>query len=385
MINMNQGDLFKLIVELNFANYSAIADAICKVSGLELHDLTQCISRIVNNKKNGKPFRNILPSAMTEGQFAEQFFQIIFKDCNIRNGANEHIAYEKFQKIKSYLSENQLTFNGLNTLEDSDNIKNFITTMIVEAFERHTCHVKSSTENPKVEIPTTIAASLHSQNIICPTQFFGRQDCLYKMRTMICSYKFVVLSGIGGIGKTYLSRRYAYEYSSYYKVKQIITYDKNLSSMKDVILSLKFDNLNDTNMNDSDKLEKRISLLNAMSEDTLLIIDNFDVKLSDMEYFDELRTNSNMHIIITTRLNDCFPPEQTININPMPIEDQLELFKFHYQEEITQEEIIKILNCIDGHTLLIELVAKSMHEGALLAPEMYAYLTGMSSETQLPP
>lgn len=392
MKNMNQGDLFNLIVELNFAKQIDIARAICSSTDLHFNvpDIQSCVNRAYKGG-NGKPLINIIGS-ISSSEFATKIFQIIFKNCDIDNGATKEIAYDNFERIKNYLAEHNLAFNGMNSIAN-DSIPSFIIRMIIESFAKHKPHNETS-NNQKKPITYThnlISDSLpvlHSQNIFCPSKFFGRQNYLDNMRELICSYKLVVLYGIGGIGKTYLSRQYAHEYESNYKYKQIITYDKSSKSFRNAILSLKFDNLEDNDMSESDRLEKRISLLNNMSEDTLLIIDNIDTQPSDIDIFNNLRTNSNMHIIITTRLKDYFPSEQTLTVDPLPDEYQLNLFKLHYQEEITPDDLLiikKILKDIDGHTLLIELVAKSMCAGALSPLEMHSYLNNKNSETELLP
>lgn len=115
-----------------------------------------------------------------------------------------------------------------------------------------------------------------------------------------------------------------------------------------------------------------------MGNDTLLIIDNVDSAPEDLYLFDNLCKNSDIHIIITTRLTDCFPPDQTIKVRPLPLDVQIEFFKAHYHDNITDEDlpvIKQILKCIEGHTLLIELVAKSMHATALSPSLMLDYLT----------
>jgi tetratricopeptide (TPR) repeat protein len=390
---MNQGDLFNLIVKLNFAKQIDIARAICDSSNqmLNTSDIQTCVNRAIKGRQNGKPIQNIIEDNKIE-EFVDKLFHIIFKDCDSSNGANPKAIEENYKKIKEYLKINQLCFhNDDELIETSADCSTFIKCMMQESLKRHEAHSKeestytgTSSSSPML---SNYMPKLHSQKIYCPNKFYSRASLLDDMKEKLNTYKIVILYGIGGIGKTYLSRQYAHINSSLYNCEQIVTYDKLSSSIKKTILSLQFDDLLESEMNDDDKFEKRMSLLNNMSDNTLLIIDNIDTHPIDLKYFDELCMNSGIHIIITTRLTDCFSPVQTIEILPMPVNDQLDFFKYHYSDSLSEKDIPvveDILKCIDGHTLLIELVAKSMRAGALSPSQMLDYLKG-NKQTELLP
>ncbi len=392
---MNQGDLFNLIANSDpkFAIQKDIARAIAFSSpcDLDVDALASNVSRAVNGGP-GRPFDNLIgDNADSVKNFIDNFFMKIFKECNIRDGADRKFANDRFEQIKKYLSDNELTFNGKEKLE-SENAPcdEYIKQMILEAFRKHEPHsatVQASHAENSSTISNNNPPALHNQDIYCPNKFYGRADIIDEMREKLLSYKLVILCGLGGIGKTYLSRQYAYLYSHEYNCEQIVTYDKTSKSFKRAILSLLFDNIDESEMNDNDKVEKRLSLLNGMTSDTLLIIDNVDTTPDDLEYFDDLCTNSGIHIIVTTRLTNCFASEQTIRVSQLPPEDQITFFKSLYPEDIPNEDlpiIEEILRCIDGHTLLIELVAKSMHATALSPQEMLEYLQG-DTTTELEP
>lgn len=382
---MNQGDLFNLICDLKYSNKVGIANALIECSDDKTHDVKQIstyISRITHGNADGKPLSNMLIN-LSPGKYSESLFSTIFKDCDLENGANTVIADVRFKEIKEYLHKNGLTFNGH---DGSADCKTFLVRMIYEAMSRH----KKHTDKDSVMIESgaaamseqaamhDVVAMLHNQKIFCPSTFYGRDDTIAEMYEKLESYNLVILSGIGGIGKTYLSRQYAYLYSDEYSFKQVVTYDKAASSFKKTILEIAFDNLFEQEISDDGRFEKRISLLKKMGRDTLLIIDNVDSTPEDLYLFDDLCKYSDLHIIVTTRLTDCFPPHQTIEVHPLPLEVQLEFFKTHYHDNIVDDElpvIKQILNCIEGHTLLIELVAKSMHATALSPVQMLDYLT----------
>lgn len=265
---MNQGDLFKLIIDLKFSNNIGIARAITECSDddyLDEDNICANISRIINGNANGKPLKNMRIN-ISEGEFCERLFSVIFKDCDIEHGANAAIADAKFQEIKEYLQRNELTFIGQ---DDSADCKSFVVRMIYEAMRRHKLHTASdivtsnSGETPRSEQLSVQGVSpiLHNQKIFCPSKFYGRKNTIEEMHDKLCSYNLVILSGIGGIGKTYLSRQYAHIYSDEYKFKQVVTYDKAASSFKKTILAISFDNLFEQEISDDGRFEKRMSLL----------------------------------------------------------------------------------------------------------------------------
>ena len=395
MVIMNQGDLFLLLKELKIAKQVEIAQAICESSPLINYEknMESSISKALKGQ-NGRPVKNLLDAQTPVEKFIDSFFQLIFKDFIASLGASETIILQKFNEIKTYLSVHQLTFSGRENLENnSADFDTYVKYMLLEAFQHHQAHSSEdkntvdSMLSESVNDTCSIQPSLHPQIIYCPSHFFSREDILLNMEQILSNYKLVVLSGIGGIGKTYLSRQYAYLHNGQYNYEQIITYDNNFRSIKKAILSLQFNNLNESEMNDNDRFDKRMSLLKQMSENTLLIIDNVNAQPCDMDIFNDLRINSKLHIIVTTRLTDCFSIDQTILVSPMSSDDQLLFFKHHYIDDLDKTEIPtvnKILDCIDGHTLLIELVAKSMHAGAMSPNQMYDYLQGNIDAELLP-
>lgn len=394
MKNMNQGDLYKLIIELNFAKQVDIADAIIKFSGLRYEDnktLQSNISRAIKGQ-SGKPLKNMICDYCNVISFASNLFPVLFSSCDLESGISQLIVQENFESVKTYLKSNELSFPNMELLENENaDCKTFIVQMMAEALKQHKPHPKETsleTNDSRVlqsdEIQSPI---LHPQTIFCPNHFFSRDTFLDNISNLLKTYKLAILYGIGGIGKTYLSRQYAHIHSSQYTTEQIVTLEKNSASFKKAILSLQFDGLIESEMDDNDKLEKRINLLKNMNEDTLLIIDNVDSYPEDLQLFDDLRINSGIHIIITTRLKDCFSNDQTIHVTPMKPDEQLLFFKSHYKDILYKSDIpiiSKILEYIDGHTLLIELVAKSMHSGAMSAMEMLRYLKG-EDDTELVP
>ena len=88
-----------------------------------------------------------------------------------------------------------------------------------------------------------------------------------KIRSVLCSLGTCIIYGIGGLGKSYCSLKYAAEYEdSYTQIQQIIF----TGDIKNTILKIKFTGLDESHFSEDEKFEKRLSILASYGEDTLL-------------------------------------------------------------------------------------------------------------------
>lgn len=219
--------------------------------------------------------------------------------------------------------------------------------------------------------------TLHPQNFLSIDSFTGRENILDQMAQLLETRQTVVLSGIGGIGKTSITNEYAYRHAAAYQVQQRIVCGNAIRSFRQMILATQFDGLDETGIEEDAKYLERMRLLKRMDASTLLILDNIDEWPEDDEIFNDLRTNSKLHIIITTRLRDKFDSVYTIPVDVLEESEQMKLFEHHLQHEVEQQDqeiVAEILKYVDGHTLLIELIAKTIDNGSLYYSEMYEFL-----------
>ncbi len=205
--------------------------------------------------------------------------------------------------------------------------------------------------------------------------FLGRDDLLKSVRETLLNNRTAIICGIGGLGKSFAADRYAEVYSNEYSQIQKVVFS---SDIQETILKIPFDGLNETHFSTEDRIEKRFSILEGFGTDTLLIIDNMDLCPEDRENFERLKKMS-LHVLFTSRETNMDSENYLVPIEPLSDENQLDLFKYHYGYSdlsgTEEEELLNLFHLVEGHTLLIEMIAKTMRESDLTAKEMAECLT----------
>lgn len=194
--------------------------------------------------------------------------------------------------------------------------------------------------------------------------FVGRQEELTHIHNILSDKQAVFLSGIGGIGKTELAKRYAYRHREDYDTIVFLRYD---GSIKNTIMS---DNLCIYNFecveqeSDTDQYELKISALKKLlTSKDLIIVDNFDV-----DYDDELERllEVGCRFIFTSREDFRDYNYEQIDVDRFSnVEDAQELFCRFNEIEYSEQErqaVDKLLLYIEYHTMLIVLLAKYLRD-----------------------
>ena len=163
-----------------------------------------------------------------------------------------------------------------------ENAETFLLTLLKEVkYEKDAVSSKSASKSTH-RSPSDAIAFEPFHNPIQNNTFFGRQDMFEKIRSVLCSLGTCIIYGIGGLGKSYCSLKYAAEYEdSYTQIQQIIF----TGDIKNTILKIKFTGLDESHFSEDEKFEKRLSILASYGEDTLLIIDNMDTHPADRENY----------------------------------------------------------------------------------------------------
>lgn len=204
--------------------------------------------------------------------------------------------------------------------------------------------------------------------------FMGRDDVIEAIRKKLETAHVAVLSGIGGIGKSYAAIRYAERYQNQYVNIQRVFYD---SDIRHTVSKLMFENLHEGQQSEEELFQNRLKALYRFDKSTLLILDNMD-EISDYENLKAL-LRSRIHMIITTRLRGHGLEDYLIHIDKLAAEDQMALFEHHLGRKVPQGDkssVEDIFAQVGGHTLLIELIAKTIRNSDMTPAEMLAYLRG---------
>lgn len=204
--------------------------------------------------------------------------------------------------------------------------------------------------------------------------FVGRTRELREIDEMLSQINYVYLSGVGGIGKSELSKKYAEEYRDKYDIIQLVSYDTDLR--RTIAMNMRFRNLDEREYGEKfggeteqylyrDKLE----LLKQHDERTLLIVDNYNE--NDDDHFQNVIEGS-YKVIFTTRSKHEQNEYQVDNVGE---ENLFRLFEQYYFPRVIHEEeqidIKNLIDFVDGHTLVVELIAKTLKTNRKSPKELY--------------
>lgn len=190
--------------------------------------------------------------------------------------------------------------------------------------------------------------------------FVGRQDEIQQIAKAFERNQIVFLSGIGGIGKTELAKRFAYEKQEDFKKIIFVTFRGSI--VQTVCGS-------DLRINQFDRedeeaedvfFERKMEMLKKVStEDDFIILDNFDVE-SD-EYLEKLFECPCKFLVTTREDFRDYNYEQIAIARMHRPDDLIHLFQAYNPieyEEQEEESIRHIIELAEHHTMTVELIAK---------------------------
>ena len=134
-------------------------------------------------------------------------------------------------------------------------------------------------------------------DILRPCRWFlGRETELEQLHALLVDHSKVFLQGIPRIGKSELAKAYAKQYGKEYTNVIYVDYPGDL---KQAVIDLDFaDDLPDEN--NGTRFKRHNRLLRSLRENTLLIVDNFNVTASQ-DQLQDVMLKYRCRIIFTTR------------------------------------------------------------------------------------
>ena len=207
---------------------------------------------------------------------------------------------------------------------------------------------------------------------INPKDFFiGRDKEIAEIERLLSEDRILFLSGIGGIGKSEIAKHYCNLHKDEYQNILYFTYAGDVERMICRDDSVLITNLSRAKV-ESDhsycmrKLSKIKELLDGNS---LMIIDNVDVKMADIDHRETWASIMSLpcHILITTRLDE--QDYKQIPIHELTDLNDLKAIFAHYCSYDSEQDkyVEEIIDSVDKHTLAIELLAKHT-KAAFLSP-----------------
>ncbi len=196
-----------------------------------------------------------------------------------------------------------------------------------------------------------------------PEIFIGRTDDLQRIYELLFAPNgnlLLLVNGEGGVGKTSIASKYFHTYQEEYAHAAWVFKDNSIADallLLAVPLRLKFEDFWDN----TQRLEELLQAMANLKKPCLLIIDN----ANDIEDLDEhylrLRSCSNFHLLLTTRINE-YEYAETFYIGGLPEDKALELFEKLYRK-LEPEELdlfAQIRAAVGNNTLVLELMAKNL-------------------------
>lgn len=185
--------------------------------------------------------------------------------------------------------------------------------------------------------------------------FLGREQELEQLHALLIDHSKVFLHGIPGIGKSELAKAYAKQYTN-------VIYVNYPGDLKQAVIDLDFaDDLPDES--DDVRFKRHNRFLRSLREDTLLIVDNFNVTASQHQFLDVM-LKYRCRILFTTRSR--YENHISLEVGELNSDTLLELMgRFFPEVEKKQDEISQIIDLLHGHTFAVELAARLLANGLL--------------------
>ena len=207
--------------------------------------------------------------------------------------------------------------------------------------------------NANIRFLTSVPAWADVDNVI------GREDDLEKLWKELSERKRVLLTGLGGIGKTKLAQMLFHNYRDRFEEVAWIDYKEDLKhSFLACVNAVGF---NKGPQNENERWETMKSSLLNDGKKKLFIIDNVDDDTDQRPENDkELRALTgwdNTTILLTSRL-DGLSPYILHELKELGKDDCKVVFNHYYGYDSDSELVGKIVELANYHTLTIELLAK---------------------------
>ncbi len=238
---------------------------------------------------------------------------------------------------------------------DENEITDFLTKVIIFSLNRPT---KAGTESPlmseRINIPVVQSCKY----------FSGREKELQAFSEMLEAEDKIFIYGVGGIGKSEFVKKFIKNNKSDFTNILFITYS---DSLKNTIAGINFkgDKSDETLEN---LYNQHMNYLRVMQNDTLIIIDSFDIVPEDDENFDDIM-ELNCKIIFTTRSHIG----EDYSVFEMPNIERQYLFEIAQKLNITdidKDTLDKIFEALHNHTLACELILRLLKKSAFTADEL---------------
>lgn len=269
-----------------------------------------------------------------------------------------------------YFAYNQRNVEAHSAVEysDAEISQYFQHSLIIYLFATFEKYTELETVVSNVNIPDEIKISEITKELTPPREYAILSEDLIGRNSEIASLqekasnteKIILLTGIGGIGKSSLLKGYIKSFKSSFNHIIWISYNENLVSSFNGCIPL-IENLYIDIPEEISEFDKYCFILNYISKlsgNNLLILDNYFE--DSTQNLSKLPLGSNWMIMTTSRMELKSSKYYCIPTTPLNFNSAKLLFAKHYTGEIEDELLKELFDLIEYHTLSIELLAKTL-------------------------
>lgn len=303
------------------------------------------------NKQNlaDNLYQKIIPMMYDSNMACQKIYDLILYD-------NDISEKQKKKLIENYPCES--------TYDEAELIAEALCFGMTRTF------IKKTTENKKLlssgNFSPMISDFIMEGDVPKPCRYFcGREKEIEQLHELLVKERKVFLHGIAGIGKSELMKAYAKKYKKDYLNILYIAYSGNL---KQDIIDLDFaDDLQEDS--EEERFRKHNRFMRSLKEDTLLIIDNFNVT-AEKDTLLPIVMKYRCRVVFTTRSRfDNYVCMQLEEITEKEILLQLMSCYYSYAKKY-HSVLLQIIDVVHSHTLAVELAARLLEKGILEPSEL---------------
>lgn len=301
--------------------------------------------------------------------FQENCLEIVFDKNNLYN---ELITLVQNDFSLSEEKKSEILPENISECSDYE-ICSFIGKVIYAAIDR------PFVPADKYMLPTsaiTVSECVFGAEVPAPCRYFcGRDTELNNLHAALQEYSKIFISGFAGIGKSEFAKTYAKKYKKEYRN---ILYFNYPGSLKEMITDMDFVGDSDTD-DEHTRFTKHIRFLKSLRNDSLIIIDNFNVA---SDSFLSTLINYSCKMIFTTRSNiDC---GYIFNLDVIENTDELyQLVSKYYSYADENEAVInELIEAVHHHTLSVEMIGKLLEKGLHSPEEILEHLRQNSADPE---
>lgn len=196
-------------------------------------------------------------------------------------------------------------------------------------------------------------------------EFVGRKNELKECGKLLQERSTLFISGVAGIGKSEFAKYYAYKNRKKYTN---IIYLYYAGDLKKSIAGMEFDD-DTSEMTEEMLFDRHYKILKKLHNDSLIILDNFNVLPKDDSFFKEFAQNV-FQLLITTR---CRPTQYPImELKELDTDTELPELFFRLCPSAKEDTLAtkQIIQTVHSHTLTVVLSALSLSASGMEAEEL---------------